>query len=183
MGAATYPVSAAEVNAERRVYFRGRSSRKPKDRIPLKWPAGRRWDWLRSWHIPCGVCSRLLRHCRYGGFMSRLASMLLAAGFLALPQASATAQDPVRPAPRTERPAPRTERPAPADPGRQTERPRPEARRAEPQRAEPRRAEPQRTEPQRPEPRRAEPRREQPAERRTPARSTGEPELRRRRPE
>ena len=90
--------------------------------------------------------------------MARFAPLLIL-GLLCTPIAAGLAQDRARPAPRREAPAP--ERPS----------------RAEPSRAEPRR------EAERPRPERVEPRRDQPAERRevTPPRSTGEPELRRRR--
>ena len=104
--------------------------------------------------------------------MSRTTPLLLLAGLLAAPLAAGSAQERVRPTPRSE--APR-ERPV-----------RPEPRREEPSptRAEPRREEPRRL--------RDEPRREPPAERRDaeterratpPPRSTGEPELRRRKAE
>lgn len=91
--------------------------------------------------------------------MSRIASLLLLGSFLATPLTAGLAQDRARPTPR--RDAPEPER----------------APRAEPPRVEPRR------EAERPRQERAEPRQEAPAQRRevTPPRSTGEPELRRRR--
>lgn len=91
--------------------------------------------------------------------MARTTSLLLLGGLLCTPFAAGLAQDRVRPAPQRE--AARPERTP---------------------RAEPPRVEPRREEAERPRPERVEPRREAPAERRDPAppRSTGEPELRRR---
>src|SRR5688500_9681291 len=99
--------------------------------------------------------------------MPRITSLLLLGGLLAAPLATGVAQDRVRPAARGE--TPRRE----AAPDRS---------RAEPRREEPRREEPRREEPRPRVQERAEPRREAPAERREPPppRSTGEPELRRR---
>ncbi len=89
--------------------------------------------------------------------MSRITSLLVLGGLLAAPLAAGAAQDRARPA---QRETPRREAPPPDRP------------RAEPRREE---ARPQRQE-------RAEPRREEPVKRRdvAPPRSTGEPELRRR---
>ncbi|MGE5927381.1 MAG: hypothetical protein ACM357_08500 [Gemmatimonadota bacterium] len=90
--------------------------------------------------------------------MVRIAPLLLLGGLLGTPLAAGLAQDRARPVPRREAPAPER------------------APRQEPPRAEPRR------EVERARPERAEPRRDAPAERREPSpRSTGEPELRRRR--
>lgn len=98
--------------------------------------------------------------------MSRISSLLLLGGLLATPLAVGAAQDRPRPTPRRETPA----RPA-AEPRRETPRQEP---RIEPRRDEPRARPPAQE--------RAEPRRDAPTERReaAPPKSTGEPELRRR---
>jgi hypothetical protein len=92
--------------------------------------------------------------------MSRITSLLLLGGLLAAPVAAGAAQDRARP---SQRETPRREAPPPerprAEPPREEARPRPQER--------------------------VEPRREAPVERRevAPPRSTGEPELRRRKAE
>ncbi|HEU4829395.1 MAG TPA: hypothetical protein VFT04_09380 [Gemmatimonadales bacterium] len=99
--------------------------------------------------------------------MSRFSSLLLLGGLLGTPLAAGAAQDRPRPTPRREAP----------------DRPRAEPRQEQPKRQEPR-VEPRREAPRARPPiqERAEPRRDAPAERRdaAPPKSTGEPELRRR---